>query len=316
MRRRIVSKQSAKSGDRREGRSIVDFASASPKACRHSPRMEIGHVKKQTIVAAMLGLAIAGCANTRKVGPPEGPANRPVGMTPIPSLHETINRGVDSPAVAKMTLPDPSNPNWSARPYPPGSPPRGGAPNVATTTAGAGAAALAAQGQPPAQLPALAPEVGLNDPSAAPRVASGDPEVSPSSISPRPAASAPGEVIDPSPLPPVLDTLDTPGLEAPAATNDQADPANGPTPVPISGAAPTTPGQPPSASADPLLGANPQLMPSSLEGLASPEVRDPGPDNPAGVPAAAPAPTPTPAPAPATEPSAPAPAPAPPGETS
>ncbi|MDR3620853.1 MAG: peptidylprolyl isomerase [Paludisphaera borealis] len=250
-------------------------------------------MKKQTIVAAMLGLAMAGCAHTRKAGPPDGPADQPVGMAPIPSLHDTINRGFANPAVARTTLPDPANPNWSARPYPPGSPARGAAPSVATTGktvgAGAAAAAVAAQAQPPAELPALAPEVGLHEASTMPRIASGDPAVSPSSIPQPPAASAPGEVIDVSPLPPVADTLDTPELATPPATEAHsepaASPANAPSPVPIPGSSPAAPGQPSAAAADPLLGPTPELMPSALDGLVSPEVRDPGPDNPAGAPA-------------------------------
>jgi PPIC-type PPIASE domain len=244
--------------------------------------MEIGHVKKQTIVAAMLGLAMAGCANTRKAAPPGGPGGRPVSMDPIPSLHETINRGVSNPAVAKTTLPDAANPYWSARSVPPDQTPRSAAPAVAATTRSPGAPSTtaASHGLPPAQIPPLAPEVAAHEPAAPPHAASGDPAVSPSSIPQQSAApSTPGEVIDVDPLPPVGDTLDAPELPAPPASEAHAKPA-----------APA-----PARTADPLLGPNPDLMPSGLEGLVSPEVHDPGPANPAG--AAKPAPAPAPAPA-------------------
>ncbi len=286
-------------------------------------------MKKPTIVAAVLGLAMTGCAHTRKAGAPE----KPIGMEPIPEIHETINRGA-SPAVARATLPEPNNPNWEGRSIPAGVPPRAAAPNVATTASAAGAAAVLTPGAPPAPFPALAPEVAPRQASAPPQFAASDPQVSPSSISQptdyQPIAPLPpGGVVESPSLPPVADDLGMPAsppasgapgmpdlskpLEIePYAPPLAADPAAAPSTKLPAPAEPTStaPSRPASAASDPLLGPNPELMPSSLEGLVSPEVHDPGLD--------APTPAPAPVPAPPVEPSDPAlaPAPAPAIETS
>jgi hypothetical protein len=82
---------------------------------------------KRTLVAGMLGLAIAGCAHSRsdvnKDAPPDLPrkTNGPVGLTPIPPLSETINRGVGDQTSAKTVLRDPEDARWSGQAPPPGS---------------------------------------------------------------------------------------------------------------------------------------------------------------------------------------------------
>ena len=222
-------------------------------------------MNKQTIVAAMLGLAVTGCANTRKAVPPQ----QPVGMTPIPSLHETINRGVANPAIARATLPDPNNPNWSGRSIPPGGMSQSARPKVATTTAAAaGVAAVLTPGEPPAPFPKLAPVVATHEPTSPPSVPApaNDPAVSPSSIS-RPMASqplaseqpasqtpapmTPGEVVDTQSLPPVADNLGMPDLSKPLEIEPYASPltpleeapaAAAPETAPAPEGSPTAPG--------------------------------------------------------------------------
>ncbi|WP_261340752.1 peptidylprolyl isomerase [Singulisphaera sp. GP187] len=44
------------------------------------------------VVAGLLGLALAGCAQNRSAIPGRGPSAGPVGLTSFPSIHETINR--------------------------------------------------------------------------------------------------------------------------------------------------------------------------------------------------------------------------------
>src|SRR5208283_2831089 len=62
-----------------------------------SPRMEILSIMRRRIALGMLGLAMAGCAQSRSALPPQ---NKPVGVdTPIPTLSDTINRGMGDVAV-------------------------------------------------------------------------------------------------------------------------------------------------------------------------------------------------------------------------
>ncbi len=64
---------------------------------------------KQSIVLGMLGLALAGCAQSRS----SMSSRRPVGMEPVPPIEETINRGTGGPAVQQATLPDAKDPRWA-----------------------------------------------------------------------------------------------------------------------------------------------------------------------------------------------------------
>ena len=59
----------------------------------------------------MLGLAIAGCAQSRS----SMPSPQPVGMEPVPSIHDTINRGTGDRAIQKSALNDPEDPRWSGK---------------------------------------------------------------------------------------------------------------------------------------------------------------------------------------------------------
>src|SRR5262245_10513259 len=80
---------------------------------------------KRQIVAGVMGLALAGCAHSRMDGPKSaGAANPvgPVGMSPVPSLHDTINRGTGNPALAQSALGAPRDPRWSGNAPSPDAP--------------------------------------------------------------------------------------------------------------------------------------------------------------------------------------------------
>jgi len=205
---------------------------------------------KLKLVAALLGLAIGGCAQSRSAKLPEGPGSTPIGMEPVPSIHDTINRGAN-PSVARSTLPDPANPNWSGASRPEQPPTTGLAPRVATTEPPAAHQArpeptAAPNADAPATLPSLEPEVATTQPAVAPRSALDDASISPSSaaVFGDTGTLPPIEEADDSPLPPVVETNATP------------EPASQPAPEALS---------PPTElpmEEDPLLGPNPELMPS------------------------------------------------------
>ena len=68
---------------------------------------------RRKIAVGMLGLALAGCAQSRSSMPGTASRPQPIGMDPVPAIADTINRGTGDPAVVKSTLPDPNNPKWS-----------------------------------------------------------------------------------------------------------------------------------------------------------------------------------------------------------
>ncbi len=103
---------------------------------------------KRTLIAGMLGLAVAGCAHSRSDVSKETPRNLngPVGMTPIPPLKETINRGLGDQASAKAALRDPEDARWSGQAPGPGGPSGLGAAGGTSLTQGP------SQPAPPASL--------------------------------------------------------------------------------------------------------------------------------------------------------------------
>ncbi len=73
---------------------------------------------KRKFIAGVMGLALAGCAHSRSdvaKGPNKANPNGPVGMTPVPSLDQTINHGTGGDALAQTALGDPKDPRWSGR---------------------------------------------------------------------------------------------------------------------------------------------------------------------------------------------------------
>ena len=77
---------------------------------------------RRKIAVGMLGLALAGCAQSRSSMPGAASRGQPIGMEPVPSISDTINRGTGDPAIVQATLPDPKNPNWSGEFTPPRGP--------------------------------------------------------------------------------------------------------------------------------------------------------------------------------------------------
>ncbi|WP_165064159.1 peptidylprolyl isomerase [Paludisphaera rhizosphaerae] len=216
-------------------------------------------MKRLTLAAALAGLAFAGCAQSRSAKLPDEPDAQPVGLVPVPSIHETINRG-SNPAVARTTLPDPSNPNWSGAPLVSPRAATGLAPSVASSDGRTGpmptrdASAVATRlSEPPRELP--------NAPTAA-----------------EPADAGPS-------LPPIIEA-------APAAEPAPAEP---PPEMTLSPAAEATPA--PEPVGDPLLGPNPQLMPDMKPAPAASPVGEPLQPS-ASTLEPAPEPDPEPAPAP------------------
>ncbi|MGA7502223.1 MAG: hypothetical protein WBX00_36480, partial [Isosphaeraceae bacterium] len=96
---------------------------------------------RRKIAVGMLGLALAGCAQSRSSVPGAASRGQPIGMEPVPSINDTINRGLGDPAIVQATLSDPKNPKWSGEFIPPrgpaGTPP---GPQVARSDAVQGSA--------------------------------------------------------------------------------------------------------------------------------------------------------------------------------
>ena len=83
------------------------------------------------LAVSMLCLALAGCAQSKGAlsRGASYPAS-PVAITPVPSIYDTINKGVGGNAVAQTAIKNPDDPQWAgqtqvsvaARPIPPGAP--------------------------------------------------------------------------------------------------------------------------------------------------------------------------------------------------
>src|SRR5258708_4055380 len=85
----------------------------------------------------MLGLALAGCAQSRSALPKRATATEPVALTPVPSIHDTINRGRGGAKLSQSALGDRKDPRWSGR-----------APVSIATQSGAASRSDLAQGPP------------------------------------------------------------------------------------------------------------------------------------------------------------------------
>lgn len=268
---------------------------------------------KLKLVAALLGLAIGGCAQSRSARLPEGPGAQPIGVDPVPSIHETINRGTN-PAVARATLPDPADPKWSGDSQPEQPLATGLAPRVATTEPPANfqaqpePTAAPPTHQPPSAPPTLEPEI-----VAAPGTALGDPVARPSTAAQFGEVSGPAETpgLEPEIAPTPRTALGDPTMSPSPDVNDlddalppimEADDASLP-PVsevdaPLESTAPTAPAPRPTPAPaatlmeeeDPLLGPNPELMPAMDDLVSSREAAAAKADE------SAPAPTEKPAP--------------------
>ena len=241
---------------------------------------------KLSVVAGVLCLALAGCAQSRSAMPKVARNAPPVGLAPVPSIHEIINKSELAGESRAGSLGYLAEEKAAAE-----TPPRPGGPSAGR----------------PAPFVAQAPRE--------PRPRMAPPESEPVTESARPpvAQEAPGA--DPfvaessstgitAELPPPVETPSP----APAMTPA---PAPGPAaPAPVEAAAPAAPADaaPSPLPPDPLLGANPDATPPvelppppAVEPIDTPTPA-PAPDPvPAPAPPAASAPTPDPVPAPAPE---------------
>src|SRR5215470_8764813 len=71
---------------------------------------------KKLFIAGVMGLALAGCAHSRSEvskTPDDTKPVGPVGLQPLPSLRDTINRGTGNAALAQSALGDPNDARWS-----------------------------------------------------------------------------------------------------------------------------------------------------------------------------------------------------------
>ena len=78
--------------------------------------METKPIMKRVFVVTLLSLSAAGCAQSRSALSGQDPrAPDPVAVTPLPSLHDTINSGLGNPAIVRSAIKDPDSPQWSGR---------------------------------------------------------------------------------------------------------------------------------------------------------------------------------------------------------
>ncbi len=256
---------------------------------RQSPRMETNRIMKRLFVASTLGLALAGCAQSRSALTKESATPpKPIAVTPVPSIYDTVNSGMGGPGVVRSAIKDPNDPLWAGRaqvagtsrpgPAPGGTAPPGPAQPSASDSIAAAPAPLAADlSNPPAPLtgpaqpsaastaPALSAATsrpGATSP-AAPEVLPEPPPDLAKAPGDAGAPAAPGPGPSPVPISERPSPIDArPSDVQPATADAAAGVAGGPSPAP----APASPSAAPPARAlrggsDPLLGPNPDLMP-------------------------------------------------------
>jgi peptidyl-prolyl cis-trans isomerase SurA len=296
---------------------------------------------KRLLVVSMLSLAMAGCAQSKGAlsrGASYPPS--PVAITPVPSVYDTVNQGMGGKAVAQTAIANPDDPHWAGRaPAPaapgavsPGSPESTGGPGpaLATNTGAATAAPTVASGLPqssaqptgvapaptaPAGLVAMPPIVNevptsLTASSATPAPTAlsapgpGMPGLAPApdsrTVSSGPIASDPGNIpLDSSSAGPKPSAALPSGVVVSAPASSMPAPLAG-TPGPKNPVAKRT--------ADPLLGPDPDLMPTMPEppasGSPNKQAKAPAGTSLELVPAVAPASSPTPELNPAEPPAA------------
>ena len=76
-------------------------------------------IMKRRFGVGLLCLALAGCSQTRQSKPEQGAHGQPINMDPVPSLSQTINRGMGDAAIQQATLPDAKSPMWYGQYTPP-----------------------------------------------------------------------------------------------------------------------------------------------------------------------------------------------------
>jgi peptidyl-prolyl cis-trans isomerase SurA len=247
-------------------------------------------IMSRFIVAGILGLALAGCAQTRTNVEPNAPPPVPVALTPVPSIYESINRGTGTRSVQRTALKDTSDARWAGQAGGPltrdpsatramasvTKPNRDSKPRVLATPGGAdpiaSAEALAesraqAGSEPPRPIEpppnasgVQAPVGGVGRP--APSEGEAEAVAGPAPVESPAPESATSPIISANGLQPVSEL---PAEDVGRVSHDPApaQPATedvgrvSPDPAP---AQPAMPADPPAA--DPLLGPNPVLMPT------------------------------------------------------
>jgi len=198
---------------------------------------------KRLWVVSMLSLALAGCAQSRSaISKQDAKPPDPVGLTPVPSVYDTINRGMGGPSIARSAIKNPNEPMWAGR-------------DQATTVARPVSNGPINPGTDPAQLPPSAVASGPNGPIAgqAPPPAGPGPTSTPPAqaaaavpaastlavselpvqSTPSPVSVLPGSIaLEPAGAPVVSPTTAMPG---PA-------PITGPAPLPIQAPRTSSPG--------------------------------------------------------------------------
>jgi len=276
------------------------------------------------VVAGLLGLAVAGCAQDRSLSSRPRTPVPTVGLTPpMDSIHAAINRDnpkidpgstraghspdpADRPAPpaadSLVTGPDPSAPPPAAKPAEGDSPTAAGSAEGGSAPAAAGA--MAGRPAPFVRRPGTPrPQVGET-----PRVAASslndNPSPGPAATPAEPAApNAPRVAAAPEAAPqPLSDAVKpSPAAEPAPAAVPTATEGRVPIAVPGAGAPAPAAGPGPEAGRDPLLGPNPDVMPdmSAIPAARPPKSTTPAP---AGAPAASGLTAPEAAPLPAAEP--------------
>ena len=248
---------------------------------------------KRVLVVTLLSLGAAGCAQSRSAlsqqDPPGSTAARsklgPVAVNPVPSLDDTVNRGLGNSAVVRSAIKDPDDPRWSGRapasvaPNPGGPVPAGpgqsqtqmalardGTPSNAT-------AANPAQGPLATQLPATAADPAQGPLATQLPASAAAPEQGPL------ATQLPASAADPAQGP--LATQLPASAADPArpardpATRDRGRPAQGPIATEVPAAA--APFAPPETTARGVVSAQPLSGPDEAAAIAANPVRNPAP---------------------------------------
>ncbi len=250
---------------------------------------------RRRMAAGLLGLSLVGCAQSKPLLNKQDPAApKPVALTPVPSIHDTINRGLGGKAMTATTLPDSANPRWAGQAPPPGTeltPPTAVAAKAPTTAPPVASAVAAVAPANRAAAEAMAP--------AAPATAS---MVPPTNLAPAdtlaPAAPATASMAAPTNLAPA-DTLApaapaTASMAAPASSSlspassvatGMAEPAASPartaafepsaTPKGDAGDLPVAAGLPPLSPSTTETGTAPASMPRAPLSAASQPDSDP-----------------------------------------
>ena len=214
------------------------------------------------IVAAIFGLALAGCAQTKtKIAKDDAPPV-PVALTPVPSIYDSINRGVGSKKVQEKTLKETSAPHWAGRVREPGTRDLAAAPAVALSSRPKTFPVPRVLPSPGGGEP-VANASGSNGNGSGTKPANGSPATIETAEAVGPGSSS-NPMISANGLQPVAEPASDPDVATTSATHSAGDPA-----TPSSGepASPSQSGKVEAAAkdgtpaADPLLGPNPQLMP-------------------------------------------------------